>query len=129
MRGHDELQGVAHDQHDRDLHAGRRQHEDDDYDYHEDRGRVSGREEKLASLITADSGKGSVTAPLCYMSELNSDVIDEERKHAAWATPALSASRAGRHLSIRQTWRMHRENDGRDAGINGTNVERVPAQR
>jgi hypothetical protein len=32
VRGHDELQGVAHDQHYRDLHTGRRQHEDDDYD-------------------------------------------------------------------------------------------------
>jgi len=78
VRRIDELQGLAHNHYKRDLHAGRRQHENHDYDYHEDRGRVSGREEKLASLITADSGKGSVTAPLCCMSKLNLDVIDEE---------------------------------------------------
>jgi len=31
-----------------------------------------------------------------------------------WATPALSTLRAGRHFLIRQTWRMQRENDGRN---------------
>ncbi len=38
---------MAHDQHERDLHACRRQHENHDYDYDQDGRGVSRREEKL----------------------------------------------------------------------------------
>ena len=84
---------MAHDQHERDLHAGRRQHEDYDHYYHEDRGRVSMGQKELAPLITAKSAKGSVTAPLCYMR----DIIPRKQQtlHAAWATPALRPSGRG----------------------------------
>lgn len=35
-------------------------------------------------------------------------------EHPASVAPALSTLRAGRHFLIRQTWRMQRENDGRN---------------
>ena len=74
-----------------DVHAGRRQHEDH-YDYHiENGGRVHGREEIIGQawpILTTNCGRGA-RAPLCCMSEYNSDVIDGER--------ILSAVRNKRH--------------------------------
>ena len=85
---------MANHQHERDLHAGWRQHQNYDHYYHENRGRVSRGQKELAPLTTAKSAKGSVTAPLCYMQDII--LSKQQTLHPAWATPAFILYRADR---------------------------------
>ena len=81
------MQGMANHQHDRDLHAGRRQHQDHDLDFLEDRRGVYGRE-KVGHLLNSPKVEGEHTLPFAVCGII-SRVIDKER------TPALVIVRAG----------------------------------
>ncbi|MBR0297212.1 MAG: hypothetical protein IJQ95_07495 [Paludibacteraceae bacterium] len=98
MRRDEFLQGLEDDFHDRDVHAGIGHIEGHYNHQHEDRGRVHGREE-IAPLLTAKDGRGADNAPLRCMPIANRRNCQEEKRYTPHgATPALDASRAGRHL-------------------------------
>ena len=73
------MQGMAYHQHHRDLHAGRRQYEDDDHDFIQDGGGVHGSEEVTPQVHTTKSQlEGELLLPF-IICRLPIGVTEEER--------------------------------------------------